>query len=154
MERQKWIESYTEEKRYTFHSALVFLKSTKKYIEKDSPVYKIIHKYIPRYTTLVEDVRSEMVPTEGEYNRVVNNRHFKKFFAKRQKSFNIGDLVYVRSHYGKGFEKIALITSIKYFPNGWVYSVRHTSSGEVTNVPWFEAMKVEGRNLDKKSIYD
>jgi len=154
MERQKWIESYTEEKRYTFHSALVFLKSTKKYIEKNSPVYKIIHKYIPRYTTLVEDVRSEMIPTEGEYNRVINNRHFKKFFAKRQKSFNIGDLVYVRSHYGKGFEKIALITSIKYFPNGWVYSVRHTSSGEVTNVPWFDALKVDGRNLDKKSIYD
>jgi hypothetical protein len=154
MERQKWIESYTEEKKYTFHSALVFLKSTKKYVDSNLPVYKIINKYLSRYTKFLEDVNSQTIPTEGEYNRVVNNRHFKKFFAKRQNSFNVGDLVYVRSHYGKRFEKIALITSVKYFPNAWAYSVRHTSSGEISTVPWFDVLKVDGRNLDRKSIYD
>ena len=98
MTKQEWIDSYTDEMHQRFVTALFFVNSKIKINglkNRNHFLNRITKKYISYYTRKL----NISIPTKGEYDRLLANRHVKRYFERVSKMFKVGDIVYIPKHY-------------------------------------------------------
>ena len=151
MKSEEWKNNFTEEMREHFYRALFFHK--KDHRTKRNSLGRIVSKYIiPRHELEnIEYYKYNTIPTEGEYKRVTTNSNFVRYCKRRNKRFNVGDLVWYLLAYGPSRERVAVVTSIRDYSNGWLYNIKYISNSEETTVSSDSLIGVEGRNLDKEN---
>jgi hypothetical protein len=148
MKSEEWKNSFSEEMREHFYRALFFHKKDHK--QKNNSLGRIVNKYIMPRHELQNLEYYNTIPTKGEYKRVTTNSNFVRYCERRNKRFNVGDLVWYMLSYGPRSERVAIVTSIRDYSSGWLYNIRYVANGEETTVSSDGVIGVEGRNLDKK----
>jgi hypothetical protein len=151
MEREKWKTNFTEEMREHFYRALFFHK--KDHRNKKNSLNRIVYKYIIPKHELENIEYYSIIPTEGEYKRVITNRNFVKYCERRNKRFNVGDLVWYMLHYGPSKERVAIVTNIRDYSSGWIYTIKYIVNSDEVSVSSDGLIGVEARNLDKENDY-
>ena len=148
MKTEEWKSNFTEEMREHFYRALFFHKKDHK--NSKSSLSRIISKYIiPKHDLQNIDYYT-IIPTQGEYKRVTTNSSFVRYYQRRNKRFNVGDLVWYMLAYGPSRERVAIVTSLRDYSSGWLYNIKYIANGEETTVTSDSLIGVEGRNLDKE----
>jgi hypothetical protein len=91
MTRTEWISNYCEQKRNLFDIAFQFYSLYNK--RKNCPKqFEIIYKYRNPSKS-----KNGVIPTEGEFNLLVNNKHFQRFVNKvTNPKYKVGDLVCIK----------------------------------------------------------
>ena len=91
MTRTEWISNYCEQKRNLFDIALQFYSLHNKR-NKCPKQFEIVQKYRHAFLS-----KNGLVPTEGEFNVLVNNKHFQRFINKvTNPKYKVGDLVCIK----------------------------------------------------------
>lgn len=148
MKAEEWKTNFTEEMREHFYRALFFHK--KDHRLKKNSLSRIVNKYImPRHELENVDYYT-VIPTQGEYKRVTTNSSFVRYYKRREKRFNVGDLAWYMLGYGPSRERVAIITSIRDYSSGWLYNIKYICNSEETTVSSDSLVGVEARNLDKE----
>jgi hypothetical protein len=91
MTRTEWISNYCEEKRNLFNIALQFysLHNKRKKCRKQ---FEVADKYRNPSKS-----KNGVIPTEGEFNLLVNNKYFKRLVNKvTNPKYNVGDIVCIK----------------------------------------------------------
>ena len=83
--------------------------------------------------------------------RVTTNSNFVRYCKRRNKRFNVGDLVWYMLGYGPSRERVAIVTSIRDYSSGWLYNIKYICNSEETTVSSDSLVGVEARNLDKEN---
>lgn len=148
MKAEEWKSNFTEEMREHFYRALFFHKKEHK-LKKNS-LSRIIGKYIISRHELENVDYYTIIPTQGEYKRVTTNSNFVRYCERRSKRFNVGDLAWYILAYGPSKNRVAIVTSIRDYSSGWLYTIKYIANGEETTIPSDSLIGVEGRNLDKE----
>jgi hypothetical protein len=91
MTRTEWISNYSEEKRNLFDIALQFYSLHNKR-KKCPKQYEVVQKYKNPSKS-----KNGIIPTEGEFKLLVNNKHFARMINKvSNPKYKIGDLVCIK----------------------------------------------------------
>lgn len=156
MNRTEWIKQYANEMSIKFDLALLF------YSRNRIPVkFRTVTK---KYSKSITVRKPDLVPTEGEYNLLVNNKYFQRFYKKYTNSkFDIGDLVctkmavQINSRFVYRYF-VGLVTSVHRYvkENPISYQINFISSVEAAIPLYWEENRVKlakFRNLDKLSSY-
>ena len=154
MTRTEWINSYTTEMSNQFITALYFYSShTKKRCKNQQ---RIVKKY---WRNLCNNYN--IVPTQSEYNFVINNKYFQRFIDRHNNpKHNIGDLVCVKLRTPLTFTYttqkykfyVGVVVSVKPEHTGNYYHLKfinHSEDYSDWDFQEHKLKKVEFRNLDK-----
>ncbi len=156
MTRTEWINSYTTEMSNQFITALYFYSShTKKRCKNQQ---RIVKKYWRKLCN-----NYNIVPTQNEYNFIINNKYFQRFVKSQNKpKYNVGDLVCAKVREpAKFFNQkqrwkfyVALVTMVRQEHTGNYYEIKFIDRDfDLASVGWgmpeYRLKKVQFRNLDK-----
>jgi hypothetical protein len=151
MTRTEWISNYCEQKRNLFDIALQFYGSHDKR-KKCPKQFEVVTKYKHPFMS-----NGGVIPTEGEYNLLVNNKYFQRLINKvTNPKYKIGDLVCVKvltfgfvfSDKPKYKMMAGIVVDVDIRINNIWYDIK-MFSGDTTNEHQNRVKKIEFRNLDK-----
>ena len=153
MTKEEWNNSYTDEMHQRFVTALFFVNSklrSKGLKNRNCFLNKITKKYI-NYHTVDFNIPT---PTKGEYDRLLANRHVKRYFERVSKLFKVGDIVYIPKHYSyliNPADSVGIVIGVHRMAANYNYTIEYISTGERVIHSWDTVLPIHGRKVMKDS---
>ena len=154
MNRNEWITNFDTDKRIMFNMALDFFSRSNNR-NKCKMVESIRHIYDSKK-------KDGTVPTEAEYNLLINNKYFQRFYKliTSPSRYELGDMVFTAAYsivHGKKSKFVAVVVDKRLDPHyGWVYDLQvmaqmghFYNSSIIYSLPQKKIFPVAGRNLNK-----
>lgn len=155
MNRNEWIANFDESMHVKFNMAVDFFN---RYGNRRSNSRGMIRKKYHK-------MDGTHVPTEGEYNLLVNCKQFQKHYSylTSEPKFEIGDIITTKLRLPPSFDKtptVAIITEREFSVYvGWTYSIQLMSKADnssswpntdnLSGIMQKNILPIAGRNLNK-----